>query len=91
MVCFKGRTNTQLFLQYGNLKYLAKESRDLLANLFKKCDETLGDSIDYSDMYHSFVMKNPYVGYQHMGYMYPPYMMGPAYPPANDRQGYDNF
>lgn len=46
--------------------------------------------MDYADMYHSFMMKNPCMnmGYQHMGYMYPPYMMGPSYGTPTDRQSY---
>lgn len=46
--------------------------------------------MDYSDIYHGMLMKNPYFGYQHIGYMPPPFMMPHTYPPTT-RQSYENY
>lgn len=45
--------------------------------------------MDYSDIYNSMLMKNPYYGYQPMSYMQPPFMMPPSYP--MDRQAYQEM
>jgi hypothetical protein len=43
--------------------------------LFKKCEEKLGDCMTENDMYSTLLMKNPYMGYQPLAFMYPPYGM----------------
>ncbi len=61
----------------------------MIHNIFKMCEEKIGDSIDYNDIFQGILLKNPYLNYQHMGYMYPPYMMPPGYTP--ERQNYENY
>lgn len=62
----------------------------MLAALFKICQQKVGQYIDFTDVYHGMLMKNPYFGYQHIGYMPPPYMMPHGYPPTA-RQGYADY